>query len=173
MFQTDRDRALFHHAPAETWQKTGCQGDAQTLKVPRRLRQETTMTLQRLANRLHMGVAGSLANLLRGRKASNNVRLSGDPFTGCIISRTRPGRICAGVWAGESRPVPPADAPWRSRDWNRNGGSSRNGFENWAKKSEELCRIPETPIDYLLKPSIQTANRTNQYEIHLPGIHRT
>jgi hypothetical protein len=40
-------------------------GDAQKLKLARRLRQETTMTLQWIANRLHMGAAGSLANLLR------------------------------------------------------------------------------------------------------------
>jgi REP element-mobilizing transposase RayT len=45
-------------------------GDAQKLKIARRLRQETTMTLNWIAKRLNMGAAGSLANLLRdaGRK---------------------------------------------------------------------------------------------------------
>jgi hypothetical protein len=40
-------------------------GDAQKLKMARRLRQETTMTLTWIASRLSMGAAGSLANLLR------------------------------------------------------------------------------------------------------------
>jgi len=40
-------------------------GDAQKLKMARRLRQETTMTLAWIAKRLNMGAAGSLANLLR------------------------------------------------------------------------------------------------------------
>jgi len=45
-------------------------GDAQKLRIARRLRQETTMTLNWIAKRLNMGAAGSLANLLRdaGRK---------------------------------------------------------------------------------------------------------
>jgi hypothetical protein len=40
-------------------------GDAQKLKMARRLRQETTMTLAGIAKKLNMGAAGSLANLLR------------------------------------------------------------------------------------------------------------
>jgi hypothetical protein len=40
-------------------------GDAQKLKLARRLRQETTMTLPWTAKRLRMGAARSLANLLR------------------------------------------------------------------------------------------------------------
>jgi hypothetical protein len=40
-------------------------GDALKLKLARRLRQETTMTLNWIAKRLHTGAAGSLANLLR------------------------------------------------------------------------------------------------------------
>jgi REP element-mobilizing transposase RayT len=40
-------------------------GDAQKLKIASRLRRETTMTLGWIAGRLHMGAAGSLANLLR------------------------------------------------------------------------------------------------------------
>ena len=45
-------------------------GDGQKLKLARRLRQETTMSLNWIAKRLNMGAAGSLANLLRhaGRK---------------------------------------------------------------------------------------------------------
>ena len=43
-------------------------GDAQKLKIARRLRQETTMTLTWIAKRLNMGTAGSLANLLRHAK---------------------------------------------------------------------------------------------------------
>jgi len=45
-------------------------GDAQKLRIARRLRQETTMTLNWIAKRLNMGAAGSLGNLLRnaGRK---------------------------------------------------------------------------------------------------------
>jgi hypothetical protein len=45
-------------------------GDAQKLRIARRLRQETTMTLNWIAKRLNMGAAGALANLLRdaGRK---------------------------------------------------------------------------------------------------------
>jgi hypothetical protein len=37
----------------------------QKVKMARRLRQETTMTLHWIAQRLNIGVAGSLANLLR------------------------------------------------------------------------------------------------------------
>jgi hypothetical protein len=66
IFQTERDRTLFLDTLAETSRKTGWQGDAQKLKPARRLRPETTMTLQWIASRLHMGAAGSLANLLRG-----------------------------------------------------------------------------------------------------------
>ena len=40
-------------------------GDAQKLKLARRLRRETTMTLSWIAERLNMGAPGSLANLLR------------------------------------------------------------------------------------------------------------
>jgi hypothetical protein len=40
-------------------------GDGQRLQMARRLRQETTMTLNWIAKRLNMGAAGSLANLLR------------------------------------------------------------------------------------------------------------
>ncbi|MGA2556471.1 MAG: transposase [Verrucomicrobiota bacterium] len=40
-------------------------GDAQKIKIARRLRQETTMTLSWIGKRLNMGVAGSVANLLR------------------------------------------------------------------------------------------------------------
>ena len=40
-------------------------GDAQKVKLARRLRQETTMTLRWIAQRVNMGAAGSVANLLR------------------------------------------------------------------------------------------------------------
>ena len=40
-------------------------GDAQKIQIARRLRQETTMTLSWIGKRLNMGVAGSVANLLR------------------------------------------------------------------------------------------------------------
>lgn len=40
-------------------------GDPQKLALARRLRQETTMTLPWIAEKLHIGAAGSLANLLR------------------------------------------------------------------------------------------------------------
>jgi REP element-mobilizing transposase RayT len=40
-------------------------GDARKLRVARRLRRETTMSLKWIAKRLKMGAAGSLANLLR------------------------------------------------------------------------------------------------------------
>ncbi|HXS68881.1 MAG TPA: hypothetical protein VN761_08555 [Candidatus Polarisedimenticolia bacterium] len=43
-------------------------GDSQKLKVAQRLRKESTMTLTWLAQRLSMGAAGSLANLLRGAR---------------------------------------------------------------------------------------------------------
>jgi REP element-mobilizing transposase RayT len=43
-------------------------GDLHKLKLARRLRQETTMTLHWIAQRLNMGAAGSLANLLRNLK---------------------------------------------------------------------------------------------------------
>ena len=42
--------------------------DPQKLKTVRRLRQETTMTSQWIAERLSMGTAGSLANLLRDHR---------------------------------------------------------------------------------------------------------
>jgi hypothetical protein len=40
-------------------------GDGQKVKLALRPRQETTTTLRWIAQRLNMGVAGSLANLLR------------------------------------------------------------------------------------------------------------
>ena len=40
-------------------------GDARKLEIARRLRRETTMTLRWIAERMNMGTAGSLANLLR------------------------------------------------------------------------------------------------------------
>ena len=43
-------------------------GDAVKVRLARRLRQETTMTLSWIANQLRMGTAGSLANLLRKPK---------------------------------------------------------------------------------------------------------
>ena len=43
-------------------------GDAVKVRLARRLRQETTMTLSWIAKRLHMGAAGSLANRLRNTK---------------------------------------------------------------------------------------------------------
>ncbi len=53
---------------AETELARRRKGDAQKLKMARRLRQETTMTLTWIARRLRMGAAGSLANLLRHDK---------------------------------------------------------------------------------------------------------
>lgn len=41
-------------------------GDGQKIQMARSLRQETTMTLRWIADRLNMGTAGSLANLLHG-----------------------------------------------------------------------------------------------------------
>jgi hypothetical protein len=66
IFQTDRDRTLFLDTLAETCRKTGGQDDAQELKPARRLRQEMRMSLRWIPCRLHMGVAGSLVNFLRG-----------------------------------------------------------------------------------------------------------
>jgi len=43
-------------------------GDRQKVKLARRLRSETTMTLRWIAERLHMGTAGHLANCLRTPK---------------------------------------------------------------------------------------------------------
>jgi hypothetical protein len=43
-------------------------GDAVKVKLARRLRQETTMTLNWIAKQLNMGTAGSLANLMRKTK---------------------------------------------------------------------------------------------------------
>ena len=43
-------------------------GDAVKVRLARRLRQETTMTLSWIAKQLRMGTAGSLANLLRKPK---------------------------------------------------------------------------------------------------------
>ncbi len=40
-------------------------GDAEKVRIARRLRQETTMTVSWIANRLNMGATASLANLLR------------------------------------------------------------------------------------------------------------
>jgi len=44
-------------------------GDLQKLILARQLRRETTMTWKWIAQRLNMGTAGSLANLLRNKKA--------------------------------------------------------------------------------------------------------
>jgi hypothetical protein len=43
-------------------------GDAGKVRMARRLRSETTMTLNWIAKELNMGTAGSLANLLRKKK---------------------------------------------------------------------------------------------------------
>jgi hypothetical protein len=43
-------------------------GDAVKVRLARRLRAETTMTLSWIAKQLHMGAAGSLANRLRKTK---------------------------------------------------------------------------------------------------------
>jgi REP element-mobilizing transposase RayT len=43
-------------------------GDSRKVRIARRLRLETTMTLNWIAQRLNMGTAGSLANLLRNKK---------------------------------------------------------------------------------------------------------
>lgn len=43
-------------------------GDLKKVRLARRLRQETTMTLTWIARRLNMGTAGSLANLLRNAR---------------------------------------------------------------------------------------------------------
>jgi hypothetical protein len=43
-------------------------GDAQKLKLAQRLRRESTMTLTRVAQRLSMGAASSLANLPRSKR---------------------------------------------------------------------------------------------------------
>ena len=56
-----------HWTAAELAQRR--KGDLQKLAIARRLRRETTMTLNWIANRLNMGTAGSLANLLRNAKA--------------------------------------------------------------------------------------------------------
>jgi hypothetical protein len=66
IFQTDRGRVLFLETLAETRLKTSWQFEAQKLKPARRLHQETTITLQWITYRLHVGVASFLANLLRG-----------------------------------------------------------------------------------------------------------
>jgi hypothetical protein len=42
-------------------------GDAQKLQMARRLRKETTMTWNWIADQLHMGVGASVANRLRNR----------------------------------------------------------------------------------------------------------
>jgi hypothetical protein len=66
IFKTDRDHPPLPDTSAENYRKTGWKGEAQKLKMTRGLRQETTMTLQWIANRLQMGAAGFLANLSRG-----------------------------------------------------------------------------------------------------------
>jgi hypothetical protein len=43
-------------------------GERDNLKLARRLRAATTMTLSWIATQLHMGTAGSLANLFRKAK---------------------------------------------------------------------------------------------------------
>jgi putative transposase len=43
-------------------------GDKRKVKIARQLRRETAMTLQWIADKLNMGTAGSLANLLRNEK---------------------------------------------------------------------------------------------------------
>ena len=43
-------------------------GDLQKVAIARRLRRETTMTLNWIVDRLNMGADGSLANLLRNTK---------------------------------------------------------------------------------------------------------
>jgi hypothetical protein len=51
--------------PSELAQRR--KGDLQKLAIALRLRRQTTMTLNWIADRLNMGTAGSLANLLRKR----------------------------------------------------------------------------------------------------------
>jgi len=51
------------------WQETELaqrrKGDPGKVRIARRLRQETTMTLARIARRLHMGMWTPVSNLLR------------------------------------------------------------------------------------------------------------
>jgi hypothetical protein len=58
-----RELKRLHLTEAEL--KRRRKGDAKKLQVARRLRRETTMSLNWIAKRLRMGAAGSLANLLR------------------------------------------------------------------------------------------------------------
>ena len=79
--------------------------------------------------------AVAMAMRVMGRRPDWRSSMPFSRTAGCwiITSRTRHGRICAAAWAGKPRPVPPTNAPWRSRGWNRNGGSLKNGCENWDK----------------------------------------
>ncbi len=86
IFQTDRDRAPFPDIRTESCRKIGWQGDAQKLKPTPRLRRVTTMTWQGIANRLHTGAVGSLANLVPGAERKQEYAIMLDPF----MTRLRP-----------------------------------------------------------------------------------
>jgi REP element-mobilizing transposase RayT len=73
IFRDDQDCELFLATLGEACQKTGWQVHALCLMpnhfhLVRRLRLETTMTLNWIAKQLKMGTAGSLENLLRKAK---------------------------------------------------------------------------------------------------------
>jgi hypothetical protein len=58
-------------------------GDLHKLEMARRLRQETMMTLHWIAQRLRMGAAGSLANLLRNAKVKYAIMRDRPVYTDC------------------------------------------------------------------------------------------
>jgi hypothetical protein len=84
IFRIHRNRVLFLNTLTEACRKTSGVGPSRnwrnvakatprSSKLARRLREETTMTLHWIAQRLNMGAAGSLANLLRDAGNNNNM----------------------------------------------------------------------------------------------------
>ena|SRR5579863_634800 len=160
IFQTDRNRALFPETQTEACQKTGWQGEALNLNPARRLHQETTMTWQGIANRLHMGAAGFLANLSLGaeRKQEYAIVLAAhkavcpageSPVVGLECSRSYNRR-------GGGQPAPRklgSKSPDRSRASNCSGRSMKRTLQPrhisaWfrmvrATRGPSLCIIGE------------------------------
>jgi len=72
----NRRHKVFGHLFSGRSFRTGTKGDPGKVCIVRRLRQETTMTLAWIAERLHMGVWTHVSNLLRAAGKSRGKAMS-------------------------------------------------------------------------------------------------
>lgn len=108
---------------SETELKLRQKGDPQKLRIARRLRTETTMTLQWIANRLHMGTKTHLSHLLYWQQRADSEHQSIEQSKASAKSPGKPT---------------PATAPARSRRFN--AGSNRDSNPSKATSERESTR---------------------------------